>query len=54
MATTNVKAYGTSASDAPLVEMNIERRAVLAKDIEIEINEIIRKQIYKASQYKFN
>jgi len=37
MATTNVKAYGTSAPDAPLVQMNIERRDVLVKDIEIEI-----------------
>ena len=37
MTTTNVKAYGTTATDAPLKEMNIERRDVLAKDIEIEI-----------------
>jgi alcohol dehydrogenase (NADP+) len=35
--TTNVKAYGTQATDAPLKEINIERRDVLAKDIEIEI-----------------
>jgi len=32
-----VKAYGTLAADAPLNEINIERREVLAKDIEIEI-----------------
>jgi uncharacterized zinc-type alcohol dehydrogenase-like protein len=37
MATTNVKAYGTGAPDAPLAQMTIERRDVLAKDIEIEI-----------------
>jgi len=37
MATTTVKAYGTGAPDAPLAQMNIERRDVLAKDIEIEI-----------------
>ena len=37
MATTNVKAYAAGAPDAPLAEMNIERRDVLAKDIEIEI-----------------
>ena len=37
MTTTNVKAYGAQATDAPLKEMNIERREVLAKDIEIEI-----------------
>ena len=37
MNTTKVKAYGTQATDAPLKEMNIERRDVLAKDIEIAI-----------------
>lgn len=37
MATTNVKAYGTQAPHAPLNPMNIERREVTAKDIEIEI-----------------
>ena len=37
MATTNVKAYGTGAPDAPLSQMNIERRDVLENDIEIEI-----------------
>ncbi|WP_162127663.1 NAD(P)-dependent alcohol dehydrogenase [Flavobacterium phycosphaerae] len=35
--TSNVKAYGTGAPDAPLAQMNIERRDVLAHDIEIEI-----------------
>ena len=33
----NIKAYGTSAADAPLKQMNIKRRDVTAKDIEIEI-----------------
>lgn len=37
MGTLNVKAYGTKAADAPLNQMNIERREVTAKDIEIEI-----------------
>jgi uncharacterized zinc-type alcohol dehydrogenase-like protein len=37
MKTLNVKAYGTKAADAPLKQMNIERREVTAKDIEIEI-----------------
>ena len=37
METKNVKAFGTEASDAPLKQMNIERREVTAKDIEIEI-----------------
>lgn len=32
-----VKAYGTAAADAALKEMTIERRALTAKDIEIEI-----------------
>ncbi|MGL2967050.1 NAD(P)-dependent alcohol dehydrogenase [Flavobacterium sp. XGLA_31] len=35
--TTNVKAYGTGAPDAPLAQMTIERRDVLEHDIEIEI-----------------
>lgn len=37
METTNVKAFGTQAADAPLTQMSIERRDVTAKDIEIEI-----------------
>ncbi|MDN3677724.1 NAD(P)-dependent alcohol dehydrogenase [Flavobacterium paronense] len=37
MTTTNVKAYGTGAPDAPLGQMTIERREVLENDIEIEI-----------------
>ena len=37
METKNVKAYGTEAADAPLKQMNIVRREVTAKDIEIEI-----------------
>lgn len=37
MNTFQVKAYGTPAADAPLNQMNINRREVLAKDIEIEI-----------------
>ena len=37
MNTFQVKAYGTPAADAPLNQININRRAVLAKDIEIEI-----------------
>ena len=37
MKTTNVKAFGTKAADAPLKEMTIDRRDVTAKDIEIEI-----------------
>jgi uncharacterized zinc-type alcohol dehydrogenase-like protein len=37
MKTTNVKAFGTNAADAPLNEMTIDRREVTAKDIEIEI-----------------
>jgi uncharacterized zinc-type alcohol dehydrogenase-like protein len=37
MATTNTKAFGTQAADAPLLEMNIARREVGAKDIEIDI-----------------
>ena len=37
MKTTNVKAFGTKAADAPLKAMAIDRRAVTAKDIEIAI-----------------
>jgi len=37
MASTTVKAYGTEAPDADLKQMQIKRRAVGAKDIEIEI-----------------
>ena len=37
MGTTNVKAYGTDAADAPLEQMEIQRRGLTAKDIEIEI-----------------
>jgi len=37
METKNVKAFGTEASYAPLKQMNIERREVTSKDIEIEI-----------------
>lgn len=37
MNTTEVKAYGADASDAPLKEMKIKRRSVTPKDIEIEI-----------------
>ncbi|WP_333600594.1 NAD(P)-dependent alcohol dehydrogenase [Flavobacterium sp.] len=37
MTTTKVKAYGTGAPDADLKQMTIERRDVLANDIEIEI-----------------
>lgn len=37
MKTINIKAYGTEAADAPLKQMNIERREVTSKDIEIEI-----------------
>lgn len=37
MNTTPVKAYGTEAANADLKEMNINRRAVTSKDIEIEI-----------------
>ncbi|MCX6303744.1 MAG: NAD(P)-dependent alcohol dehydrogenase [Bacteroidetes bacterium] len=33
----NITAYGTEAADAPLKQMNIQRREVTAKDIEIEI-----------------
>ncbi|REH01022.1 NAD(P)-dependent alcohol dehydrogenase [Flavobacterium aquicola] len=37
METTNVKAYGTASADAPLAQMNIQRRTATAKDIEIDI-----------------
>ncbi len=37
METKNVKAFGTEALDAPLKQMNILRREVTAKDIEIDI-----------------
>lgn len=37
MDTTPTKAYGTTAADAPLKQMDIPRRAVQPKDIEIEI-----------------
>lgn len=37
MNTTQVKAYGTTAADAPLKPMDIPRREALPKDIEIEI-----------------
>ncbi|MDB5226694.1 MAG: Alcohol dehydrogenase GroES domain protein [Bacteroidota bacterium] len=37
METTNVKAYGTEAADAPLKQMDISRREITSKDIEIEI-----------------
>ncbi|MCL6257916.1 NAD(P)-dependent alcohol dehydrogenase [Aquiflexum sp. TKW24L] len=37
METTIVKAYGAAASDADLNQMDIQRRVVTAKDVEIEI-----------------
>jgi alcohol dehydrogenase (NADP+) len=37
METKNIKAFGTTTADAPLEQMNIERRVATAKDIEIEI-----------------
>lgn len=37
MNTTNVKAFGTESREADLQQMNIERRNVTAKDVEIEI-----------------
>lgn len=37
MQTTTVKAFGTTAPDADLALLNINRRAVQAKDVEIEI-----------------
>lgn len=33
----NVKAFGTEAADAPLKQLNIQRRSVTAHDVEIEI-----------------
>ena len=33
----NIKAFGTEAADAPLQTLDIQRRAVLAHDVEIEI-----------------
>lgn len=38
METKTVKAFGTEAADAPLRQMNIERREVTPHDVEIEIN----------------
>jgi len=35
--TTNVKAFGTTAPEADLQQMNIDRRSVTPKDVEIEI-----------------
>lgn len=37
MSLANVRAFGTNAKDAPLEPMNIQRREVGAKDVEIEI-----------------
>lgn len=37
MNTYTVKAFGTEAIEADLKEMNIERREITSKDIEIEI-----------------
>ena len=37
MSTIDVKAFGTSAADAALEPMNIQRREVTARDVEIEI-----------------
>ncbi|MBS1798173.1 MAG: NAD(P)-dependent alcohol dehydrogenase [Acidobacteria bacterium] len=37
MQTTTVKAFGTEAAEAPLKTLNIERRAVMPSDVEIEI-----------------
>lgn len=37
MSTIDVKAFGTTAADAALKPMNIQRREVTAKDVEIEI-----------------
>ena len=33
----NIKAYGTAAADAPVKPMNIDRRELTSKDVEIEI-----------------
>ncbi len=37
MTTNNIKAYGTEAADAPLKNLNIQRREVTTHDIQIEI-----------------
>jgi uncharacterized zinc-type alcohol dehydrogenase-like protein len=37
METKNIKAFGTEAAEAPLQTLDIQRRAVLAHDVEIEI-----------------
>lgn len=37
METKNIKAYGIETAKAPLKEMTIQRRAVAAHDVEIEI-----------------
>ena len=37
MSTTNIKAYGTQAADAPLEPMDIQRREIMPTDVEIEI-----------------
>jgi len=37
METKNIKSFGTETADAPLKQMNIERREVASRDIEIEI-----------------
>lgn len=37
MKTKNIKAYGTEAADAALAQMNINRREVTPKDVEIDI-----------------
>ena len=37
METKNIKAFGTEACDAPLKQINIVRREITPKDIEIEI-----------------
>lgn len=37
METKNIKAFGTEAAEAPLKELNIERRMVTPHDVEIEI-----------------
>lgn len=38
MSTTTVKAYGAQTSDAPLKELNIERRGLNSKDVKIKID----------------
>ena len=37
METSNTKAFGTKAADQDLIGMNIQRRAITAKDVEIDI-----------------